>query len=455
VGSPYPYAVALGQNRTEEFLQRLLDRLGIRVERQTELLDFNSGPDSVFATIKRADGSEETVQTPWLIGCDGAHSRVRRVNTQGFAGEEDPHQYVLADVVLDGPVSGDEWHAFLTDSGGLYFNPLPAPRNLVFADIPKHHDAATEAPILEEIQALVSERGPTGARVSDPRWLAYFRIHYRLARHYRQGRTFMAGDAVHVHSLLGGVGMNTGIQDAYNLAWKLALVMRGQAPESLLDSYEIERRQVGEDVVKTTRKITEAAEAFSHLSPGEHEKLYHHVAIPEAERLAEERHREGLDLDYRNSPICAEAEANVAGGASFRSGPHAGAQALDAGPLKIAGQPLTLFELLRGTKHSVLLFAGGERPGGASDSLTSLATAIAVNYGSLLNVFIICAGNEYADTPPPGPAIVGDPEGSLHQRYGAETECLYLNRPDGYIGYRDCQASPDSLRQYVKQVFGH
>lgn len=214
VGSPYRYAVALGQNRTEEFLQQLLNRLGVRVERQTELLNFTSGPDSVFATIKRADGSEETVQTPWLIGCDGAHSQVRHVTTQGFAGEEDPHQFVLADVVLDAPVSGDEWHAFLTDSGGLYFNPLPAPRNLVFADITEHHDATTEAPTLEEIQALVSERGPTGARVSDPRWLAYFRIHYRLARHYWQGRTFMAGDAVHVHSLLGGLGMNTGIQDA-------------------------------------------------------------------------------------------------------------------------------------------------------------------------------------------------------------------------------------------------
>ena len=453
VDSPYRYAISLGQNRIEGILERRLNHFGVQVEWQTELLDFTSGPDSVFATIRCADGSEATVQTPWLVGCDGAHSKVRHVNLEGFTGEEDPHQYVLADVVIDGQLSRDEWHGFLTDAGTLYFFLLPAPRTLIVADIPEHHDPATESPTLDDINALLSERGPKGVRISEPRWLAYFRIHYRLARHYGKGRTFLAGDAVHVHSLIGGQGMNTGIQDAYNLAWKLGLVMRGLAPASLLESYEIERRQVGEDVVKATKKMTEAAEAFSHLSPAEREKLYFNAVIPEAERLVEARHREELDLDYRKSPICVEAGPNVAGGPGFRWGPHAGAQTLDAGPLNVNGQSLTLFELLTGIKHAVLLFAGAGRTG-ASDSLTPLAADIAGKYGNLANVYIVFPRAEYPENSPPGTIFVGDTQGSLHSRYGAETECLYLIRPDGYIGYRDCHANPDSLRRYMQQVFG-
>ena len=455
VDSPYRYAISLGQNRIEDILERRLNHFGVQVERQTELLDFTSGPDSVFATIRCPGGSEATVRTPWLVGCDGAHSKVRHVNRQGFTGEEDPHQYVLADVVIDGELSRDEWQGFLTDAGALYFFLLPAPRTLIVADIPDHHESATEAPTMDDIRALVSERGPKGVRISEPRWLAYFRIHYRLARHYQKGRTFLAGDAVHVHSLIGGLGMNTGIQDAYNLGWKLSLVVRGLARASLLESYEIERRQVGEDVVKATKKMTEAAEAFSHLSPAEREKLYFNAVIPEAKRLIEAQHREELDLDYRRSPICVEARPNVTGDPGFHCGPHAGAQSLDAGPLEVAGQVVTLFELLRGTKHTVLLFSGVERTSGTSDSLTSLATAIAGEYGNLANVLIACRETRHQDNQPPGTAIVGDPEGSLHRRYGAYTGCLYLIRPDGYIGYRDRQANLDSLRHYMNQVFGH
>ncbi len=453
VDSPYRYAIALGQPQIEEKLEQLLTRFGLRVERQAELLDFAADPDSVFATVRRADGSEEIVQTPWLIGCDGAHSRVRHVNGLDFPGEEDPYQYVLADVVLDAPLSRDEWHAFFTDAGALYFFPLPPPRTCIVADMPDHHDALTEAPTLDDIRALISERGPKGVHVSDPRWLAYFRIHYRLARHYRKGRTFLAGDAVHVHSLIGGQGMNTGIQDAYNLAWKLSLVMRGLAPVSLLDSYETERRQVGRDVVNMTRRMTERGEHFRHLSPDARARRYFNIVIPEAVRLAELRHFEELDLDYRQSSVCVEAQTDVTTHGEFRSGPHAGAQAPDAGPLHVMGQSLTLFELLRGTKHSVLLFAGTERGAGAGDSVTSLAAGIADAYGSFANVYIIRPGKEWPEHPPPGTTIVGDPEQALHKRYGAEAACLYLVRPDGYIGYRDQQANPDSLRQYLRQVF--
>jgi len=446
VDSPYPLMGSLGQNRIEAILEQHLNDLGIKVERSTELLDFTARAHDVSATLKHTDGSEEHVQTPWLIACDGAHSRVRHVSGLSFPGEEDPHQYVVADVVVDAPFARDEWHGYLTDRGTLYFFHLPTPRTMVIADIPQHHDSVTEAPSLDEIQTLVSERGPAGARISDPRWLGYFRIHYRLARHYQRGRVFLAGDAVHVHSPIGGLGMNTGIQDAYNLGWKLALVLRGKAPEALLDTYEIERRQVAEDVLSTTKKATDSGESFSHLSAAERKRLYFNIVLPEAERVAQGRHREQLDLDYRSSPICVE-------GPGFRSGPHAGAQALDAGPLLIGGQSRTLFELLEGTRHNLLLFAGSERDMSTGDALTPLADRIAAEYVNLVNLFIVLEGRPKAQDLSPGRTLVGDPDGSLHRRYSAGKGSLYLIRPDGYISYRDRRARFDALQRYMQRNF--
>jgi len=447
VDSPYPSMASLGQARIEAILEQHLNSFGITVERSTELLDFTTGADHLSARIKHADGREEEVQTPWLVGCDGAHSRVRHVSGLSFPGEEDPHQYVVADVAVDARFSRDEWHGFLTDRGTLYFFHLPVPRTMIIADISEHHDSASEAPSLDDIQTLLSERGPSGARVSDPRWLGYFRIHYRLARHYRKGRAFLAGDAVHVHSPIGGLGMNTGIQDAYNLGWKLALVVRGKAPETLLDTYEIERRRVAEDVLRTTKNATRGGELFRHLSPGERERLFFNIVLPEAERVVQGKHREELDLDYRRSPICVEGP-----GASFRCGPHAGAQALDAGPLLVDGRSLTLFELLRGTRHSLLLFFGSERGRSADAPLAPLAARIAEKYGSLVNLFIVVDGSERVQDLPRGSACVGDAEGALHRRYGAEPGCLYLIRPDGYIGYRHRRASLDALEEYLPSV---
>ncbi len=284
--------------------------------------------------------------------------------------------------------------------------------------------------MLEQIQALVSERAAMDLRVSDPRWLTYFRIHYRLSPHYRHGRIFLAGDAVHIHSFIGGQGMNTGIQDAYNLAWKLALVTRGLAPESLLDSYEAERRQVAEDVIATSKLVTDRAEVFAELSAKARKKLCVKMVISDPERLRARRHTEELDLDYRNSPITIESRQQFAGG------PHAGAQAVDAAPLRLNGQTMTFFELLRGPLHTLLWFAGYEhsRP---SKTLLDKAETAAELYHDIMRVYIVVpgSGSSFAVSAP-GVTIVIDQEQALHDRYAAETECLYLIRSDGYIAHR-------------------
>lgn len=450
VDSPYPYTIGLEQWHTEEILESLLGEWGVRVERGAELVAMEDRLDGVGFTLRHGDGHEERGATPWLVACDGAHSRVRHLNQQRFAGELDPHRYLVADVFVDAPFARDETHNFMSERGNLAFFPLPNGRSLLVADLPGDPDGGSESPDVTEVQALVDQRGPAGARVYDPRWLAYFRIHYRLGRHYRHGRTLLAGDAVHIHSPLGGQGMNTGIQDAYNLAWKLALVVRGRAPESLLESYERERRAVAEDVIRSTKAMTDRWEIFPQLSEAERERLYFHAAVPEPERLRQAQHREELDLDYRRSPICSQHLGRHDAGASFAGGPHAGARAPDAAPVWLGDRRLTLFELLRGPKHVLLLFAGSEcspRP-----QQGELAAAVAQRFGALIDVYQVLS-----ETGPDAEAThrdgrLRDPEGVLHRRYGAQRECLYLIRPDGYVGYRSEPASLAALRDYLGKV---
>ncbi len=452
--SPYPFAVMLEQCRTEAVLEARLRSLGVEVERETELIATSERSDSVAARIRRADGREESVETPWLVGCDGAHSTIRHLNHIHFRGDEDPHHYIIADVVMESALAHDELHFFLSDNGIVLFLPLPDGRSLILADIPSSHDATQQQPTLDVMQALVMQRGPAGIRIGDPRWLTYFRVNYRAAGHYRHGRTLLAGDASHIHSPIGGLGMNTGIQDAYNLAWKLALVYRGRAPLSLLDSYEQERRPIAEDVLKTTRLLTERFEAFSNLSPEQRERLYFNLVVPPEIARQMARHSEQLDLNYSKSPICCQHQGSHFGKTRFATGPRPGEEALDAGALMHGHHATTLFELLRGPKHTLLLFPGAYHEATSWHRLMELAKSVDAAVGDLINTFFVAA--EAASIPSDlrsSERVVLDPERSLHYRYGAETECLYLVRPDGYVGYRSEPATASALHDYLRRIF--
>lgn len=261
-GTPYPYALMIPQSETERLLEEHLAGLGVTVEREVELLRFTPAPDGVDAVLRRADGQEETVRTPWLIGCDGAHSAVRHGLGMAFKGDTLPSEWILADVHLTGvPAPPDELALFWHAEGVLALFPITPGRYRVIADLGEAPDGTTRPdPTLADVQALLDSRGPGGMAASAPVWLAGFRINERKVATYRAGRVFLAGDAAHIHSPAGGQGMNTGMQDAFNLAWKLALVIHGRAAaEPLLDSYSIERSAVGDTVLANAGRMTAVA----------------------------------------------------------------------------------------------------------------------------------------------------------------------------------------------------
>jgi 2-polyprenyl-6-methoxyphenol hydroxylase-like FAD-dependent oxidoreductase len=262
VASAYNFALMIPQSETERLLTEHLQALGATVEREVELTGFTEAPGGIQAQLRHADGREETVTTPWLIGCDGAHSAVRHGLGVAFPGQAQPDDWLLADVRLegDGKPAGDEIAIYLHQTGPFVIFPIPGDRARVIGVIGKaESDHPRPDPTLQDVQAMVDDRAGGGFRVTDPVWLTHFRINERKVAEYRHGRAFLMGDAAHIHSPAGGQGMNTGMQDAINLAWKLAMVVQGRASPALLDSYSPERSEVGQMVLRNATRLTDMA----------------------------------------------------------------------------------------------------------------------------------------------------------------------------------------------------
>ena len=257
VQSAYPFGLMLPQSETERLLEERLQGLGVLVERQVELLEFKRTDAGVEAILRHGDGQEETVSADWLLGCDGAHSVVRHRLGVPFAGETINSDWMLADIHMNGyPFPDSEVSVYWHKDGAFVIFPIVPGRYRVLADLPMTSGAAPPQPTLEQVQAIIDRRGPGGLIAFDPIWLAGFRINGRKVADYRSGQIFLLGDAAHVHSPAGGQGMNTGMQDAFNLAWKLALVIRNGCGEHLLDSYSPERSAVGDEVLKQAGRLT-------------------------------------------------------------------------------------------------------------------------------------------------------------------------------------------------------
>ena len=445
VESPYPFQLNIPQSESERVLGALASRLGVEVEWGVELTALAQDDDKVTATL-HADGADEVVTADWLVGADGAHSTVRHQLEIPFEGKALPGWFALADVRIDWDRHDSELHGFVHRNGILFAIPMPGGQYRLVVETGEH--VADGEPTIDELQALMDERVPGGGVISEAGWLSAFHVNSRRAMHYRVGRAFIGGDAAHIHSPVGGQGLNTSIQDAYNLAWKLALVLEGRAGDALLDSYEAERAPVGAAVLKATETLTRILTLHGALGRG----LRNHL-MPLLSGLPPARHSMAseaseTDISYRKSPIVDEYHGGHFGHARFVGGPRAGERAPDAGPLRRAdGTDARLYDLIRHGAHTLLLLAGERHDDRAWEALLATVGA-AGDFGELVRPFVVTL-----DGAEPDERTLIDVEGDLHHRYQAHAPTLLLVRPDGYLGFVGRPPDPDSLRRHLERTF--
>lgn len=443
---PYGF-VALPQYETERLLAEQLRRLGEPVERGVELESFTQDGDGVTARL-RGPGKAQEVRASFLVGCDGAHSAVRKGLAVEFEGDALPEEYMLADVEVDWDLPHDMAIRAMHTADGhvddlLVCIPLPghnryrmsmfaAPGLSTQAPGPgevAHGLEGDHRPQLADIQAVLDRLAPQSTTASRLRWSSVFRISHRIVDRYGEGRVLLAGDAAHIHPPTGAQGMNTGIQDAYNLGWKLALAVRGLASAELIDSYQAERHPVGEEVVGRTLRH---ARAGIEADPDDPQT----VILREAQLL----------VDYPESPIVGE---DVFEG-RLQGGPGCGQRAPDCRGLRRAAVSFSvrLFELLRGGLHTLLLYAEDQK---RADELAEVAGAAAKRaHGNLRAYMIVAQHSEPLDCDLP---TLRDAAGEFRAAYDAENGCGYLIRPDGYVGYRAAEINSSNVTSHLDHTF--
>ncbi len=253
--SPYPYLLILGQDDNERLLGDALRQHGRDVEWNTELVGLTQQTDRVIAKLKHADGTVRETTVGWVAGCDGARSGVRELNGIAFQGAPYEDVFFVADTVMTGPMVPDELNVYLWRRGFHLFFPMRGTDHWRLVGIVPEGLRGRDDLTLGEVMPSILKEAGSGLTLRSCTWFSTYRIHHRRAERFRKGRCFLLGDAAHIHSPVGAQGMNTGLQDAYNLGWKLALVVSGRADAALLESYEDERIPVAEALLNTTDRL--------------------------------------------------------------------------------------------------------------------------------------------------------------------------------------------------------
>ncbi|HEX8787629.1 MAG TPA: FAD-dependent monooxygenase [Telluria sp.] len=406
--TPYPFVLIYPQDQHERLLIRHLEAAGVRVERQTELVGYEEQDGQVRARLRGPDGAERECTAAWLAGCDGAHSVVRHLIDAGFEGGTYSQVFYVADVEAEGEAANGEIHLSLEhgDFVALINYDTAGRARLIGAVRDERPDPDRPLEFDDVRQRAIAS---LGMRIKAVRWFSTYHVHHRIASRYRRGRALLVGDAAHVHSPAGGQGMNTGIGDAANLAWKLAAVLRGRAPDALLDSYEVERKAFARRLVETTDRV------FSFMTA------------------------EGNFADFVRNRIAPLFVSAVDGVAPMRE---------------------LLFRILSQTAisyHESSLSEGTAGRVRGGDRLPWIGHAGPDNHAPLSS--ITWQAHVYGTAAPQIAAWCGEAGVALHEfpweeawsEAGLARDALYLVRPDGHVGLCAAHAAPDQIARYAAE----
>jgi 2-polyprenyl-6-methoxyphenol hydroxylase-like FAD-dependent oxidoreductase len=419
--SPFPYVLILGQDDNERIMGKHLLDQGVAVQWNTELLKFEQHADAVTATLKTADGATRRISAAYMAGCDGARSAVREQSGISFPGAPYEHVFFVADTVATGPMRPDELNIYLWRDGFHLLFPMRGQDHWRIVGMLPQRLLNRDNLTFDDVIPAVRDEAGAALKFQDCSWFSTYRIHHRCAEKFRDRRCFLLGDAAHIHSPAGGQGMNTGLQDAYNLAWKLALVVQKRASPELLETYAQERRPVAQRLLATTDRLF-----MMLVSDGAIAKLFRTRIVPRMlgiamtvqgiRRLAF-RTISQIGIRYRQSPLSTNLPGLPAG--APRSG--------DRFPwlkLRLDGDDaaMDLYRQLDDTRFNLLII---DQPAPAEGLLET---------GELLRIHLI--SHDGVNTAELARANLSGP-------------AFYLLRPDGHVALAGGQLDTPAVSRYL------
>lgn len=416
--SPYPFMLILEQSKNEQLLYEYLQSRRKDVLWNTTLESFSQDGAGVRAVVKSGDGEPQIVEAKYLVGCDGAGSRVRQSLGLSFEGSTFEQLFYVADAQIDWELSHDAIYACLARDSFVAFFPMEGNKRWrIVGNLPGQAHRSEAEIDYEEIEQKIKTETELSLDITNVNWFSTYRVHTRRVEKFSEGRCFLAGDAAHIHTPAGGQGMNTGIQDAYNLAWKLGLILRGYADESLLDTYNDERLENAKQLIETTDKIFEVESGsdwlVSFVRTTVFPPLANYIFSLDVVKNAVFPLLSQIGINYRESRLSLHS-----GDEKFK------VKAGDRMPyLLVDGK--NIYDRLREPKFHLLTFSDGQ----SYDQ--KMGTKIKSEYNNLVDYHAM----------PLYPRVA--------EIFGFDKTFSVLLRPDNYIGFISPKISPGDLEVYL------
>lgn len=424
--SPYPFLLVLEQSKNEQLMYEYLQNQGRDVHWRTELENVSQQPTFVTASVKNGDGASQLIEGKYLVGCDGPRSLVRQELGLSFEGSTFERLFYVADVWIDWKFSHDSLHVCLAPNGVVAFFPLPGERRWrIVGAFPEDVDKDEGEVLYDEIEARIKEEANLHLDITQVDWFSTYKVHTRHVDRFASGRCFVAGDAAHIHTPAGGQGMNTGIQDAYNLAWKLALVLKNGAKEKILESYNEER-------LPNAKRLTATTDRMFNLAAGKdwYIGLIRTTLFPPLAKyilsIKAIRKRffiliSQIGISYRQSWLSmhdGDKEFEVKAG--------------DRLPYFLVDGK-SIFDRLRSPKFHLITFTEGE--GGVQEVIDGSSAGLGPSYANLIGREVIRLESHIAEI------------------FGTDRSFNVLLRPDNHIGFISADTSMRPVMNYLRRVF--
>lgn len=435
--TPFPYILGLPQFETEKILSNRFIGNGGKIERGLELITIEQDPNEVTVVCEKENKEKIILKAKWVLACDGSKSLIRELLEIPFRGKDLLKHFIMADLPATGIFNPNEVHTILSSEGVLVLLPLKSFYRIILDVTQQKELTKLKSPDIKVLRELVKKRCAFPITLGEPFWSSNFWVHEHIANKYYKNRIFLLGDAAHEHSPVGGQGMNMGIQDAYNLAWKLAMVETHQIERFYLNSYELERRPIAKKIVRGTTEMTNIFTLSSPFLQSIRSYIFKSITnIRWIQRKLGETVAQ-LNIQYPKSDFIYETGSSHKGVTPGKQMPYS--------PITFEKQTTHLAKIIAKNKFTLIVFSGldGANSSKLIDFLGSLnqkelnieCYAILKSEISLDNIKQIIDKNDI-----------------IHHQYGALNACFYLVRPDQYIAYRSASLDKNNLKFYLDKI---